>query len=400
MNFPEYILVAGGGRWARVYISNLLAILPPTLNILVFSPSNQSGIMSWAKENRFSSRLKAVGELPEWSRSEAGCSVLIIVNAAKDHLKLIEWAISNQIPVLCEKPITASPEKTLLVASLVQTHKHSFAAAHVFLFTEYLENFRKCIGEGDGINEIEFSWCDALEEKRYGESKKYDASLPIHFDCIPHIYSILYYLTGEEQASCNQIFFSEGGSELNANLFFGPIPCRVLMKRNAPERRRFIRVISANQTFTLDFTNEPGKIFINSNAVSTENHWNHSLKPIGLLLSAFFAGLINRDKDDRLDIRIGLNAAILTKEIDVFYQDEFKKWFFNNSDLSGKNRAMEYFLNETILRYGGAKLVSSSILIKTYQLLKNNCTNVNDFLSMDIQDCLQLSNLLNENQVD
>jgi predicted dehydrogenase len=121
-------------------------------------------------------------------------SVLFVVNSARDHELSASWAITNNIPVLIEKPFTLSSESTLGLIQLAHEKSSFLASAHVFLFASYITRLKAFIHSSPAITSIDFKWHDSQGEYRYGDKKSFDLSLPVFADVFPHIYSILDYL--------------------------------------------------------------------------------------------------------------------------------------------------------------------------------------------------------------
>lgn len=384
MVYPKNILLAGGGRWAKVYISNLMDILPSELTSTVYSPSNFDGMANWVKRNNYQNRINVIDNLELWRQGEASHSPVIITNAAKDHIELIEWAISKQLPVLCEKPISPYPEETAKILSKVYASNTFLATAHVFLFTRYLQNFRESIKDFSNIKTIEIFWVDAVAEQRYDEPKSYDPSVPIHVDCIPHIYSIIFYLMHCESPVCKRLRLLKGGSVLEIHLNLDSIPCKVTLMRNALERRRLIKIVSATDCYELDFTTEPGQISINQETQCAVEDWEYLKKPISQLLIAFFEGLTNHDFDQRLNINIARNAASLTSDIDIKYRIEMNNWLLENSKLPETDISMKYALIEILSRRRTNSPSLSGEVSQVWQALKEGSIKASDLVKRDL----------------
>src|SRR5690349_5406305 len=102
----QRIAIAGGGRWARVHATVLLAATPPDVRIVIHTPRNASGMRQWALE-RDPIRLSvadgaldfAPGHLPD---------AVIVANAAADHANCAARSIAAGIPTLVEKPLSLS----------------------------------------------------------------------------------------------------------------------------------------------------------------------------------------------------------------------------------------------------------------------------------------------------
>ena len=105
---------------------------------------------------------------------------------------------------------------------------------------------------------------DPKSEFRYVDFKKYDPSIAIHKDVLPHILSIVFYLFESNDVSFKNICFLRGGSYLEIYLSIKGINFNVQIKRNSKKRKRIIKIFDKD-LLKMDFSNEPGIIDINSN---------------------------------------------------------------------------------------------------------------------------------------
>ena len=133
--YPDHVAVIGGGRWARVLLEVLSGIVPPFVQISVHSPRNSQSMLTWASARGLGERIQVSSIYPEVTAGES-CAV-IVANAARDHEKAIEWALSRCLPVLVEKPITLSFAATQRLSELAISQKTYLAAAHVFHFARF-----------------------------------------------------------------------------------------------------------------------------------------------------------------------------------------------------------------------------------------------------------------------
>ena len=146
---PSNIAVIGGGRWSRVYIEILCGLIPQKTNITVHTPHNTVEMSAWISKSGFKHNIKVLSDFPEVLEGKS--NAVIVVNAARDHEKAIEWALSCGASVLVEKPITLNFLATQRLADFAYSQNTYFAPAHVFLFARYIENFSKLIVENKNI---------------------------------------------------------------------------------------------------------------------------------------------------------------------------------------------------------------------------------------------------------
>lgn len=369
--WPRNVVVMGGGRWARVYVDVLLDILPLSTRVFVYSPRNSEAMFNWIISKGFDDRVSAFSSLPVMN--ELDYIAVIVANAAADHVKSIEWAISQGTPVLVEKPLALnSNELTILINEATKRGVY-LAAAHVFLFAEYLVNFKNRIQSLTKIESLDIVWADAAKNTRYGEVKSFDPGLRVFEDCLPHVMSILEIIEPGASPKFVHMTFSKGGAHLN--LVFSSAHCRytVCLIRNGIERRRVITAKGNGQSFSLDFTNEPGTIFNRFETISACPDWSVSHKPLSSMLKAFFDVAGGGCHDERLGTAVGMRAACLSEEILPSYYRAQAQWLVQNVFEKGCNdECMRYALREIALSgYSHVVLLSEEKLSMIIQDIKS-----------------------------
>ena len=321
---PENIAVIGGGRWARVLTEVLCGLVPPSVRISVHSPRNAEAMSLWVSEGGLEQRIHVSSGLPNFSSGTS--NAMIVANAACDHEKAIEYALSKDVPVLVEKPLTLNFVTSQRLADLARNQGTYFAAAHVFLFARYVEAFSKIITDENSIQFIRVNWIDPQSENRHGEAKSYDPGLTIYADWLPHIISMLGTLTSSQTQICEKLEFLRGGAHLKIDLLLGEIPCVIELVRNGNCRQRVIEVTAQQKKITLDFASEPGIIVSEATSRCGDPDWDIKPKPVAIMLEAFLQGAAGGVRDARLDIAIGLRASQVVDQTSALYHSALVPW--------------------------------------------------------------------------
>lgn len=343
--YPSNIAVIGGGRWARVLTEVLCGLVPAHVHISVHTPHNAVAMSEWALVRGLGQRIQVSSDFPKFISGES--NAVIVANAARDHEKAVEWALSEGVPVLVEKPLTLNLAASQRLADLARGQKTYFAAAHVFLFARYVEAFSKLISDGNGIQYIRVHWMDPQSESRYGEAKSYDPGLTVFADWLPHVISIIDTLKPSQTQRCERLEFLRGGAHLNIDLALDHIPCHIELVRNGNHRQRIIEVATQQKKVTLDFASEPGTIFIGSTVLCGDPSWDVKEKPVARMLGAFLQGAGGGIRDDLLDIEIGLRASRVIDQISFLYHSALSQWL-SEKLLSAHDSDLHYALSEIL----------------------------------------------------
>jgi predicted dehydrogenase len=355
--YPDNVAIIGGGRWARVLTEVLCDLVPLGVKLSVHSSRNAKMMMAWVSERGLVKRISVSSSLPSFP-SDAS-NAIIVANAARDHESSVEWALTQNYPVLVEKPLCLNFVAAQRLANLALARKVYLATAHVFLFASYVEAFSKHVTDVNKIVSIRVLWMDPQSESRYGEIKSYDPSLPIYADWLPHVISILGTLVIGTDLLCEHLDFLKGGAHLKINLIYGQIPCAIELVRNGNSRQRVIEVITDQKKITLDFGKEPGSIYSDAKQLSADQNWTNKPKPVARMLAAFLQGATGGIRDSRLDMSIGLSASHVMNQTEFLYHVALLSWL--NKELvkkqDGINSDLRYTLIEILQAQDAESLV-------------------------------------------
>jgi len=315
--YPDIVTVIGGGRWARVLTEVLCTLVSPSVRISVHSLHNADSMLVWAVSRGIGERIHVSSQWPNFISGKS--NAMIVVSAARDHEKAIEFALIAGVPVLVEKPITLTGMATQRLVDLAGSRNTRFAAAHVFLFAKYLDNFYRIICEAGTVCSIRVTWTDQKCENRYGEKKKYDPGLPVFSDWLPHILSIISVLIHKPLENCENMKVLRGGAHVEFELKSDDTVCSIQLIRNSNQRQRIIEVETEKKLFKLDFSKEPGSITYDSTTISGDPDWDVNKRPVAKMLTAFLTWAAGGAPDSRLDVDIGVQACKVIDQVFSLY---------------------------------------------------------------------------------
>ena len=344
------VAVVGGGRWARVLTEVLCELLPTSTRISMHSRHCVNELARWVTAQGLEQRIRVS---PEWPVPERpGSSAVIIANAARDHESAARHALRSATAVLVEKPLALSAAGARGLANLACDVQGRLAAAHVFLFAQYLNRFASLLRTKDDPRLIRVRWIDPPGERRYGETKQFDAGLPVFADVLPHVSSILGVLAPDAPQEYAGIRVLRGGAQVELQLMIGGVPCHVLLARNGPRRERVIEVLADGSTVHLDFTVEPGIVVDNGVELNADPAWPRRSRPLKSMLEAFLHAAASGRRDARLSLEPALQACALIDQISKAYHDALACWLTARFATPGMDAELRYALNEILQANG------------------------------------------------
>ena len=347
---PSHIAIIGGGRWARVLAETVGNIVPSSTLISIYSAHNANAMSLWVLEKYFKQDVRVYSDISKLKSHKIDAA--IVVNAARDHVLIIEKIIRLGIPVLVEKPVTLYYAETSRLVRLANEKGVLFAAAHVFIFARYLDNFSQLVSNLGKIKSIHVNWTDPKSESRHGESKQYDQGLPIFYDWLPHVLSIIAALTNSTSIKDINTYFYKGGAHVEIELMLDHVLCHIKLVRNDNVRRREFEIV-ADQALKLDFSDEPGIIYNTEYSICGDEKWDVEKRPVAQMLSTFLVQAAGGDNDKRLDIDIGLRANKLIDRVASLYNQALLSWLKSKLALPVLvDTDLKYALKEIILFNG------------------------------------------------
>lgn len=370
---PDQVFIFGGGRWARVIAGVVSDLLPTSTPLTLCSPRSSAALQIWSVEQGLDGRIALGHEWPETFPS--GRTAVIVANAARDHVAAGLWALERGASVLIEKPLALSLRDAQNLADCASRCGRLLAAAHVLRFTRYLTNFSGMLPAWEAVISINLEWVDPAGERRYGETKQYDSSVSVIMDCLPHAISVLQSVFGRLPELAGSLTVEDGGSRVVLPLMLSGRPCSVYLQRNGPSRLRRLSVKTSNGLLTLDFSVEPGVIWLGAQGICADSCWDHAKRPLASLFGAFLTAAAGESVDSRLSLDTAFTACAITDAVMAEYRTLMTSWLADH--LSSGNKlgdAVRYALVELLQiegRFPKTELEETEVLLQ--QFLRDTC---------------------------
>lgn len=302
--------MVGGGRWARVLAGVLLDLTPSSTRLDIHAPGHAAAPPDWV-DVRSAQRVEIHDVDPD-AGVLTGADAVIVVNAPRDHARIATQALRAGIPTLVEKPLALSEDHARELVALADERGVFLGVSRVFLFARYVETFARQVAACGALTEARLVWTDPQVEIRHGAAKRYDPSVPVSTDVLPHVLPILRAVLGEpagltgspalrpSESEFSDLSLTRGGMQTDLRLQVGRVPVFVTLARHANVRGRVIEVQTATERLVLDFSAEPGSIIAAGKESNGDPEWDAQPRPVARMLGSFLACAAGAAPDDRL----------------------------------------------------------------------------------------------------
>ena len=272
------VVLLGGGRWARVLLS-VLTKLDRVRQVIWVTHHGFEENQRWIATQGHTGVVLQSPDVSYWKQDP---HAVIIATQTSRHAALLQEAIENQVPALCEKPFALDYGQAQHLVQLGQDNGTIAGVNLEFLYASYLHDFRNSLGSRP-LRSIYIDWHDPIVAIRHGEKKFGDVYTPLVHDSLPHCWSLLHVLTEATRVDLEHLDYGADGQIMLAATC-NATDVKISLNRRAASR---VRRVSVNQDeAVLDFSQEPGTMKFFGNSPST-NEWRCA-RPLGASLRAFF----------------------------------------------------------------------------------------------------------------
>lgn len=306
--------VVGGGRWGRVILGCLDRVLPIDVGVWVVTPRNAEDTSRWLSSRGWARRWGVAEGLSRVTASSP--SLVLVANQAGEHVRSAQAALSLGHRVLCEKPIAVNADEAERLVGRARSLQRPVWSSNVFLFASYLRTFGHEVARYGVPHRISIDWADPRSEVRYGEAKRFDRSVDVIADILPHIVSILSVLGVDDSGAWRVVRVTRGGAEVVLEMSGDRVVVRIRLERNARQRRRSVTADVDAGRLHLDFAEEPGLITDHEGGVAPAcSGWDRLPSPMSQLLETAWRQHEEGSFDQRLTSRHALRACHLHEDL-------------------------------------------------------------------------------------
>lgn len=310
------LAIVGGGRWGQEILSVVANTRAPFSRIVIVSKANAIEVRNKVADLNLISlipleTLSTIDDL--FAKYDVVAAV--VVNSAAEHFETARQLINRGVHVLIEKPIVPSLRQMQFLIKEAKLHNVSLIPGLSYRFCSYIKNFSLMVTKKGVPQHFLLKWFDAQYETRYGQVKKYDCSISVVQDVMPHIWTILSVIFQHPKVIINTC--SQDNNSAALTLSINNIEGQVLLQRNGDRRQRYLCLQFDSDILALDFSTEPGVIFVDSKQQSGDLLWEQKPSPLTRQLEYFFS-VIDNGKSIHEDLQCCLDSVACTEYASTF----------------------------------------------------------------------------------
>jgi hypothetical protein len=287
------LVVVGGGRWSRQIIKTLVYKIKIKNKIICITNKKNFFLRKWIKNYKLKNKIILAKKFPE---NKSKNSLAIVCNSTCKHYKSVISALNKNYNVLIEKPISENLTQAKMICKIGKKLKKKIYCSNVYRYSIYLNKIINSISDKK-INDIEFIWHDKLNEYRYGELKKHDAKIPIYFDVLFHIFSLLDIFFKDKKyliSSIKKVFFKKNKALLSFKA--KNIKININLDNKAKKRLRLLIFKNLNYRYVINFSENEGQFIIFNNGSNIYNKKYSNLKyPLFLMLNKILSDIVKNN---------------------------------------------------------------------------------------------------------
>jgi predicted dehydrogenase len=307
-----HLYIIGGGRWARVVLTEAVKIQGGNLKIIIVSSKNHKFMKEWLRDFVSTTDVTVISYLPKTVHSR---SFFYVLNETNERYDTLSRLLKFQSPVLVEKPLGLNYDDVNHMISLYESKQVPLLSSSVFKFLDSGSALKNLL-EKYQLRSIVVNWFDPNNEYKFGEEKKYETVVSPYLDTLSHILSLLDGIIGD--SNFKFIDFKNNLGEFNLILEMSEsIRVEVHSSRISPSRVRLIDFLTSTGKVQYDFSGDE-TINVFNGTVLISNQMYVKTSSIQKMLRTFLSVVNHESVDSRFSHTSNLKALQISHEIDKF----------------------------------------------------------------------------------
>lgn len=320
--------IYGSGRWAKILAQQFQILYGNSALLNFVTNRDQSELKSELIEHKIEN-FDVVKELRQITDDRLHFG--IVCGQARDNYQRVMKLLASGLNVYVEKPCALSSKEVHEMIEYAKRHRLCLYFSNAFLFNDQINSLIFSNLNKSDISKIKINWIDEKSLNLINNNLKYDVSLTIYEDVLPHVLNIVASILKTEDIQFIDINVERCGQKVKIKCLVSDVQTEFILERNGVKKIRSLEIHTFTDKKIFDFSNRR----LGKNFKPIENLYaDYELGPLSMSLYDFVSS-VEKQKFSEFN-----NEVLAKKIIELFPKIE------------------ERYLSECLTYIKGEKLLS------------------------------------------
>lgn len=244
--------IYGSGRWARILAQQLQILYGNTALLYFVTKRDQCEVRSELKELKIQN-FDIVEELGQISDNRLHLG--IVCGRARDNYKRVINLLESGLNVYVEKPCALNAKEAHEMVEYAKHNRLCLYFSNAFLFNDKINSLILNNLKKNHISKIKINWIDEKPLNIINTKLKYDESLTVYEDVLPHVLNIIASILKTVDIEFVDINVERCGQKLKIKCCVSDIETEFILERNGDRKIRSLEIHSSREIKIFDFSN-------------------------------------------------------------------------------------------------------------------------------------------------
>ena len=235
--------IYGSGRWAKILAQQLQILYGNSALLNFVTKRDQCEVQRELLEHKiqYFDIVEDLGSITG-NRLHLG----IVCGRAKDNYKRVIKLLGSGLNVYIEKPFALNSKEAHAMVKYAEHHRLSLYFSNAFLFNDQINSLILDTLNQNDISKIKINWIDETSLNLDTTNLKYDVSLTIYEDILPHVLNIVASILETEDIEFLDINVERFGQKVKMKCLVSNVETELILERNGSNKIRSLEM----HTFT------------------------------------------------------------------------------------------------------------------------------------------------------
>ena len=243
--------IYGSGRWAKILAQQLQILYGNSALLNFVTKRDQCEVQRELLEHKiqYFDIVEDLGSITG-NRLHLG----IVCGRAKDNYKRVIKLLGSGLNVYIEKPFALNSKEAHAMVKYAEHHRLSLYFSNAFLFNDQINSLILDTLNQNDISKIKINWIDETSLNLDTTNLKYDVSLTIYEDILPHVLNIVASILETEDIEFLDINVERFGQKVKMKCLVSNVETELILERNGSNKIRSLEMHTFTDVKIFDFS--------------------------------------------------------------------------------------------------------------------------------------------------